>query len=383
MNSTKKRRGHNEGSIYKRKDGRWVAAMTIEGGKRKEFSGKTREEVRQKLAKAHYERQQLGVSPTTGSAERQTLKQYLTSWLETVMPPVLEESTWRQHHYLITQHITPTLGSTRLLQLSAQQVQRLYAAKLGESLSTTTVHHLHSTLHRALEQAVRLGLVVRNITDLVDAPRFAETELHVLSAEEARILLDVATGERLEALYVLALATGMRQSELLGLRWADVDLDAVPTPTLQVRYQLKRENGKLTFCAPKTRRSRRQIALAAPAAEALRRHRASQAEQRLRQGSAWHDHDLVFSSSIGTPLLARNVVRGFKALLEKGALPDVRFHDLRHTCATLLLGARVNPKVVSEMLGHASVAITLDVYSHVLPNMQQDAAAAMGELLVG
>src|SRR5260221_1133696 len=291
-NKTGRRRGHNEGSIYKRKDGRWVAAMSIEGGKRKEFTGKTRDEVRAKLAKAHYEREQLGLSVTTGAAERQTLKQYLASWLETIKPPVLDENTWRQHTYLVTRHLVPPLGATKLTQLSAQQVQGLYAAKVAEGLSTTTEHHLHATLHRALAQAVRLGLLMRNVTDLVDAPRMAETELHPLSREEARVLLDVASGERLEALYVVALATGMRQSELLGLRWADVDLDVLPTAVVRVQFQLKREGGRLVFKAPKTRRSRRQIAIAGPAVAALRRHRTLQAEQRFLLGPMWQDFDL-------------------------------------------------------------------------------------------
>jgi integrase len=152
---------------------------------------------------------------------------------------------------------------------------------------------------------------------------------------------------------------------------------------IRVRYQLKREDGAWVWKQPKTRRSRRQIALPAPTVEALRAHRAAQAEERLRLGSAWEHHDLVFCTRRGRPLLARNVYRAFKGLLDKGALLDVRFHDLRHTCATLLLGSRVNPKVVSEMLGHATVAITLDIYSHVSPDMEQDAAAAMATVLYG
>ena len=178
---------------------------------------------------------------------------------------------------------------------------------------------------------------------------------------------------------MLAVATGMRQSELLGLRWSDIDFDA---SVVRVRVQLKRLlDGTWVLKEPKTRRSRRQVAIAQPALEALCQHRARQVEERLVVGPAWRDQDLVFSSGAGHPLFARNVVRSFKALLEKGALPDIRFHDRRHTCATLLLIARVNPKVVSEMLGHASVAITLDIYSHVIPDMQQDAAATMASLL--
>jgi integrase len=221
--------------------------------------------------KAYYEREQMGLSVTTNAAgERQALGPYLTSWLETTKP-VLEEGTWLQRRWLVEQHIVPALGAVRLSQLTAQQVHTLYMSKLGEGLSSTSIHHLHATLHRALEQAMRLGLVMRNVTDLVDAPRMAGIELHPLSPEEARAFLDVASSERLEALYVMALATGMRQSELLGLRWADLDLDldALPVPVARVQVHLKREGGKFVFKAPKTRRSRQQIALAAPAVAAL------------------------------------------------------------------------------------------------------------------
>jgi integrase len=153
---------------------------------------------------------------------------------------------------------------------------------------------------------------------------------------------------------------------------------------VRVRFQVKRVEGAWTWKPPKTKRSRRQIAIPAETAEALAVHRVKQMEERLRLGAAWADNDLVFPSRVGTPIMARNLYRAFKALLAKARLPRaVRFHDLRHTCATLLLAARVNPKVVSEMLGHASVAITLDIYSHVLPDMQQDAAATMGQMLYG
>ena len=239
-------------------------------------------------------------------------------------------------------------------------------------LSTSTVRHLHATLHKALKDAERLGLVARNVCKLVNAPRMAESEIHPLSREDARVLLDVATGERLEALYTVALATGMRQSELLGLRWKDVYLDE---GLLRVRMQLKREEGEWVWKEPKTRRSRRQIALASPVVEVLQRHRERQEVERLALPSGWHEHDLVFCNKMGGPLFARNLVRSFMLLLEKAAIPHIRFHDLRHTAATLLLSARVNPKVVSEMLGHASVSITL---GHLLACHPRHAAGRSG-----
>jgi integrase len=310
-------------------------------------------------------------------SDRQTVAESLASWLDTLRPTI-DLSTWKRRREYVEYHIVPKLGQIRLRDLAPQLVQRLYADRLASGLSTSTVHHIHATLHKALRDAERLGLVARNVCKLVNVPRMAESEIHPLSREDARVLLDVAAGERLEALYVVAVSTGMRQSELLGLRWKDVDLDA---NLLRVRMQLKREEREWVWKEPKTRRSRRQIALAAPVVEVLQRHRARQEAERLSLESAWRDCDLVFCNKMGGPLFARNLVRSFMTLLEKAAIPHIRFHDLRHTAATLLLSARVNPKVVSEMLGHASVSITLDIYSHVIPDMQQDAAAAMAQLL--
>lgn len=366
-------RGHNEGSIYKRDDGRWAGVFSVEGA-RKFVYGKTRQEAQRKL-QAKLRDLEAGLPLVS---EKQTVEHFLRDWLE-MIKPTIEESTWKRHREYCHLHIIPRLGRYKLAALTPQQVQGLYSERLMSGLSGTTVNHMHDTLHKALERALRLGLVVRNVTELVDVPRADPAEIHPLSRAETHVLLDVVRADRLGALYVLAVATGMRQSELLGLRWSDIDFDA---GVVRVRVQLKRLlNGTWAFKEPKTKRSRRQIALALPAIEALRKHQARQCEERLLVGDAWKDPNLIFSSTIGTPLFARNVVRSFKALLERGALPDVRFHDLRHTCATLLLSARVNPKVVSEMLGHASIAITLDIYSHVIPDMQQDAAATMASLL--
>jgi integrase len=193
--------------------------------------------------------------------------------------------------------------------------------------------------------------------------------------------LEAAQGERLDALFVLALSSGMRLGELLGLRWRDVDLDA---GTLQVRQILVRMPSGLRFGEPKTKRSRRRISLSAGARDALRHHRARQAAERLRLGPVWEDHDLVFANEIGKPLDAGNLLRrDFWRVLSKAGVPRCRFHDLRHTCATLLLQQGVHAKVVSELLGHSSIGMTLDIYSHVIPDMQQHAVSAMDAVLKG
>ncbi len=374
------RRGSHEGWIYKRADGRWVASISLgidAGGKRKSYYGKTRAEVQRLLTAALRDRDQ-GMPIV---AEQQTVAHFLDSHL-TVLEPKLKPRTHLRYCQLVNRHALPAFGKVKLARLTAQQIQDLYASKLREGLSPTTVHQLHVVLRSALKRAVRLGLVVRNVTDLVDAPRPKHTEICPLTREQARLLLQAARGDRLEALYALALATGMRQGELLALKWREVDLEG---QTARVRATVQYVKGKgFIFHDPKTRTSRRTIHLSPPVIQALRQHRARQAEERLALGVAWQGQDLVFTTQVGTPIDDGHLlVRQFRPLLERAGLPRIRFHDLRHTAATLLLAAKVNPKVVPEMLGHSSVAITLDIYSHVLPDMQQDAAEPMAKALYG
>ncbi len=369
------RRGNDEGNIRRRSDGRWEARMTLENGKRKSFYGTTRQEVARLLTAAVRDRD--NGMPIVGG--RQTMEQYFASWLETSKHTV-KPLTWTRYAEYVNLHTIPILGKVVLSKLTPQQVQSLYSAKLAEGLSPTTVHHLHATLHRALDRALRLGLVQRNVIDMVDPPRMTHHEMSVLSPDQVRILLATAAGQRLEAVYVLAVTTGMRQGELLALHWRDVALDA---GNLQVRATLHRtKDGGLVFAPPKTARSRRRIALPAAAVEALRSHHARQLAERMRLGDAWDNQDLVFANEVGRPIESQNLMaRAFLPLLKRAGLPRIRFHDLRHTAATLLLGQDVNPKIVSEMLEHASVSITLDLYSHILPDMQQTATAAMDALL--
>ena len=373
------RRGHNEGSIYKRPDGRWVAQLTVEPGKRKSFYAATRQEAQRLLTKALRDRE-LGLAP---GEDRQTVAQYLTAWLETVRPPKLVHETWVRYRHDVETHLIPALGRTRLTRLTAQQVQLCYARLTsadGAGLSSTSALHAHHVLHRALESAFRLGIVPRNVAAMVERPRKRHVDIHPLTREQAKAYLSAAEGERLAALFVLALSTGMRLGELLALRWNDLDLAA---QRVSVNATLKWRDATFVLAAPKSKYSRRQIALTAHTAEALRRHLVAQRVERLAAGPEWQGGvwGLVFANEIGQPLMEGHVRRQHWALCRAALVPRVRLHDLRHTAATLLLGQRVNPKVVSEMLGHSSVSITLDIYSHVLPDMQQDAAAAMAVAL--
>jgi integrase len=391
------RRGHGEGSIYQRSDGRWCCQLTLPNGRRRYLYGKTRREVAQALARAQRDVQE---GLLTGDG-RQKLATYLVGWLESIRPPTLAESTWKRYDEYVRLHILPHLGHVKLAQLQPQQVQQFYTDLQRPrpdgtaGLSSSSVHHTHAVLHRALEVATRFGLIARNVAALVTPPRLRESDIHPLDREEARLYLETVAGARLAALYLVALATGMRQGELLGLHWRDIDLDGPVngsvngsvntgnagnggnTGRLSVVSTLYVRKGVATFKTPKTKGSRRQIAFAPRVAEALRAHRQRQRLERLKAGPAWAEHDLAFCTEVGLPLHPSTVYHQHARFLKAAGLPPVRFHDLRHTAATLLLLQNVNPKVVSEMLGHSSVGITLDIYSHVLPDMQQDAAAAM------
>lgn len=274
------------------------------------------------------------------------------------------------------------LVSRRLAKLSPQSLQALYAAKRAEGVAPATVRQMHAVLRRALGEAERLGLIPRNVATLVNAPRAARPEMHVLTPDEVNILLDAAEGDPLEALYVLAVRKGMRLGELLALRWSDVDVHG-KSPGLYVRATLRYVNSAIYyFEPPKTAKSRRRVRLGPVELEALRSHRARQLEERLAAGPAWHDVDLVFCRETGEALCGNHLSgRDFQKLLKRAGLPRIRFHDLRHTCATLLLRQDVNPKKVQELLGHSTVAMTLDMYSHFLPDMQQDVVDAMDSIL--
>ena len=374
-------RGRNEGSIYQRKDGRWAASITIgwENGKRrrKAFYGKTRAEVATKLTaalKAHQDGLPL-------SRERKTCGQFLDGWIESVKP-TLRPRTWTRYESLIRIHALPEIGRLPLAKIGPEHLERLYARLLVAGQSPASVRQLHAVLHGALKQAARWGLVGRNVADLVSAPRVPRHEIRALSPDEAKRLLDAAQGERLEAIYVIALTAGLRLGELLALRWADVDTDA---GTLRVTGTLQRTRGCIEIAEPKTKQSRRRVELTTRAIDALRRHKAAQNAERLALGEAWLDRDLVFCNERGDYLNDSHLRRrSFLPLLERAGLPRTfRFHDLRHSAASLLLGMGTHPKIVSEMLGHSTISITLDLYSHVTPTMGREAAVAMDAALGG
>jgi integrase len=377
-----RKRGNGEGSIYpiKDKNGRvigyrgsyWV--HTPQGPKRRYLSGKERKDVADKLAKALADRAD-GLVFDAGSL---TVGEYLDRWLNDVRDTV-RQSTYEGYEYAVRPHIRPALGRIKLKDLTPAHARWFYRDRLDSGLAPATVHKYHVVLHKALKAAVADGLIPRNVTAELKLPRITREEINPLNPEESRRLLEVARGDRLDALYVLALNTGMRQGELLALKWDDVDLER---GVLRVRRTLTHSGKAFLLGEPKTKKSRRAIRLTARAVQALKAHLSRQLEEIERMGSLYQPGGLIFATEAGTIINPSNLRnRSFKPLLKRAGLQPIRFHDLRHTCATLLLSKDVNPKIVSEMLGHASVSITLDIYSHLLPDMQERAAKALEEAL--
>lgn len=373
-------RGHNEGSIYRRDDGRWVASVTLgyEGGKRKRksFYGETRREVQEQLTKALRDLQQ-GLPIAN---ERQTVAEFLERWLAESVKGKREPKTYASYAQLIRLHLSPELGRIVLAKLSPQDVQDFINRKQAAGLSPRTVQYLHAVLRAALNRALKWGLVPRNVATLVDVPTVRRKPMRFLPPAQARCLLDAIQGDRLEALYTVALAIGLREGEALGIRWQDVNLE---TGILTIQVGLQRIDGKLQLKNLKTEHSRRSIALPKFALAALRAHRARQLEERLQAGELWEEHDLIFATALGKPLDSRNVVRRFKRALRQAGLPDQRFYDLRHTCASPLLVQGVHPRVVMEILGHSQISLTMNTYSHVAPQLQEEAAQRMDDLFSG
>lgn len=323
---------------------------------------------------------------------KETVGQFLNRWLEAIQPPVIEEKTWKWYKTNCKMHLIPKLGHIQLAKLTPLQIQAAYrelldggrAAKSqggepGDPLSPNTVRGIHRTMHRALGQAVEWGLLAQNPAAKVKQPKEVKTDRRVLIPEEAARLLDVSHPTGRYSLYLAAITSGLRQGELLGLRWRDVDLDrGVAT----VRQELKKAGKNPQFKPPKTPSSFRAVSLPQSLVAALRELRRQQEEERELFGASYRDYDLIWTVPGGGPISPRNLDRQLKSLLRKAGLPDMRFHDLRHTHTSLLARAGVHPKVAQERVGHAQSTLTMDIYTHTTAGMQEAAAAAIDKLLV-
>jgi integrase len=373
------RRGNGEGSITRhKKSGLYMARYTVEtsaGPKRKTIYGRTREKVADELAKALTDR----ANGLVFDDENMTVGEYLDSWLKGSVRGSVRQSTFDCYEIAVRVHIKPALGRLKLKKLTPAHIAGFYQDRLAAGFAPASVNKLHMVLHKALSQAVKWHMLPRNVVEVVKAPRPTPEEMQPLSAEETRRLLEATRGNRLEALYVLAVTAGMRQGELLALKWQDVDLE---NGTVSVRRTITKSGGRLLLGEPKTKKSRRTISLTEAAVRALSEHLARQMQEIERLGDLYRDDGLVFTTEVGTLINPTNLRRrSFASLLKRAELPQIRFHDLRHTCATLLFKRNVHPKYVQELLGHANIAITLDTYSHVIPGMGDHAARAMEDTL--
>lgn len=374
MSKEKVRRKYGEGSVFPRKDGRWVAEITLEDRTRKQFYFKTEKEAIKKARQAINEKEQ----GTLATGRQRKLKNYLEEWLEEVHKPSIRSTTYIVHSLIMRKHIIPAIGHLYIQKLTPRHVQSLYTQKMDdEHLSPGSVRNIHLILHKALANAVRWNLVSRNVCDLVTPPRQVKHEMRTLDREQAQKLLDAAKGGRLAALLTLAITTGMRLGELAGLRWADVDLEM---RNLQVRHIVSFRGKRYIEGEPKTAKGRRSIVLPSFVVDVLIEHKKGQEVLRREAGSDWENRDLVFSTALGGFLAESSLRYHFHRLLKSAGLPRMRFHDLRHSAATILLGMGVHPKVVQELLGHSSIAMTMDTYSHVLPSMQKEAMEKMNDV---
>lgn len=377
MSRTRKR-GQGEGNIYERSDGRWAARVSVgyRNGKRARrwVYGKTRADVADKLRSVIQAHQQ-GI---LASPARQTVGQFLAAWLEDCAKEKLRPKTFASYADMVRLHVSPHIGRVPVQKLAPQHVQIWLNDLRASGLSARTCQYARAILRSSLAQALRWGIVSRNVATLVEAPRVTRHEIQPLTPDQARALLAAIRGHGLEALVTVALSLGLRQGEALGLRWDAVDFDA---KLLHVRASLQRVDKCWHLVEPKSARSRRTVALPDVAVSALRAHRVGQLEERLASGSRWCEGGFVFTTRIGTPLEPSNVRKAFRGLLTKAGAPQIRFHDLRHTAATFLLAQGVDVRTIMETLGHSQISLTLNTYSHVLPVLQRDAANKMDSML--
>lgn len=316
---------------------------------------------------------------------RITLGQYLKQWSENYAVIHTSPRTSESYQLEIRNHLIPALGAIPLCQLQPQQVENYYTDALTKGrgdgkggLSARTVLYHHRILSEALSHAVKMGLINRNVANAVDPPKPARPRVATMTSEDIPKFLEAASDTPYYTLFFMALSTGMRLGELLGLRWGDIDLGSGSLFVVQALY---RSNGVSEMREPKSPHSRRQIAMPSSLIQLLQQHYAKQEAQNILLGRKVTRSDLVFAHPDGKPLDRHTVSHSFSEVLEEAGLPHIRFHDLRHTHATLLLKSGVHPKVVSERLGHASVAFTLDTYSHVVPGLQEAAAESFDKLL--
>ncbi len=368
-----KRRGNHEGSIYRRKDGLWCAQVTLDRHRLTKYSksqSECRDWIKQTLAKVE--------GGLTYEGTQLTLARFMDTWLhgkELARRP----STVNGYRRYAELYILPALGHARLQDILPGLIKQLYAQLKQEGRGARTIQLVHVTLHAAFKQAVREGFLGRNPVDAIERPKVERVEFQILNEGQARQFLIAASGSLLETLFYLALTTGMRKGELLGLKWSDLDEEK---GVLLVQRQLQQIPRKGFILVPtKTKAGRRQIKIGQGAISQLKAHRERQEKLKADADEQWRENDLIFTTGIGTFLDQSKVSKEFKRLLKKAGLPSIRFHDLRHTSISFLLGMGTPVNAVQRRAGHSKASVTTDVYGHSLDGSQEEAAVKIEELV--
>jgi integrase len=401
----KRKRGNAEGSIYKMKDGRWRGAITTgwklnAAGKkvpiRKVITAATRHEVAEQMTNSLRD-QHRGININPG---RHTVGAFLAEWLENTARPSVRPKTYRSYEQMVRNHLSktvppekwkdkeldavPGLKDVLLTKLTLPRLQRFFNEKLSAGNSPALVRYLRVVLRIALQEAVKGDLVPRNVAALTTPPRVEKKEPEPFTPEQAGRFLKAAMGHRLEALFTSALAVGLRSGECSALRWPDVDLDKAEITVRHTLQRVKQDGEKkahLTLLPPKSDKSRRKIETPAACVTALRAHQVRQEQEKALAGSRWKETGHVFTSTIGTPIDDRKILKEFDALVKAAGLPKQRFHDLRHACISLLGAQGVPLKVIAEIVGHSDIRLTQNVYQHVYSEAKRAAANTMDTLL--
>lgn len=385
-----KKRGSGEGSISRRKDGRWAAAITTGYGpdgqqKRKFFYGKTRQEVAEKLREA-LNNQSMGI---VIDSKNITLQQWLTTWLNEYKKSNIRQTSYEYYLYVIDNYICHEdgIGYIKLKDLRPDQLQKLYNNTLKLDFSPSTVKIMHILLKGAMKQAVQNGLIIRDITEGTVRPKLIKGDARVFTMYEQKRFQDALSNEKYSMLYMLGLGTGLRIGELLGLRWQDINTDE---GWLQVRQTLVRVKNtddnadsktKLIFQEPKTESGKRTVPIPSNLIPLFEKHEKTQKENKLKSYGLYRDDlNLVFCDKLGEPLEPSNIRSRLYKLTEKAGIDHTNMHALRHTYATRLLEADENTKVLQTLLGHSNIATTLNTYAHVLPESKKEAAEKINHL---
>lgn len=375
------------GQIIKRGDKTWLVRIFMgrDGSGKRRYMNKT---VRgnKKDAEGYLSKTQTQISSGTFvEPSFLTIDEYLDKWLDAAARPRLSERTLADYSEVLKRYVRPKLGSKTLSQLQPLEIQELYSEMQERKLSARTVRGTHVVLSSALKQAVRWRMLFVNPAQSVELPKRTRREMKALSPGEATAFLEAAREDPHGLVFALGLVTGMRPEEYLALQWKDIDLQQGTATVQRTLCWRRQKGGGWYFGEPKTSQSRRTVPLPASIVRELGHHKARQAQTRLKMGGDYQTLDLVFATATGGPLHSDNLAtRNFRAIRERAKLPaSITPYSLRHTCATLLLLAGENPKVVSERLGHSSIVMTLDTYSHVLPSMQQAATEKLEKMLFG